>query len=221
MKPLNPKIRKMIESLYEEINKENHENDFRELKKKTVELREFVSEKMPAPIKDGHTGKESEDAIYPIGELVQDSIKRLEIRSRDKERRFFITTGFEQMDKMIGGFEPGEVVVVGARTGMGKTSLMLSMINQITRKSDHAAGFLSLEFPASHLAERLISAEAEVPVVQMRRAKLSVDDWNRIIDGIGNIRKRKIFIVSNPGCSVGNIRDVAERLARDHGISLS
>lgn len=224
MKTLNPEIRKLIESLYEEINKEYNEINLGELEKKSSELYDYINQKKPSSPKRRNTGRFSEDirkdVIYPIGELGHDSIKRLEIRSRDKSGRFFITTGFDQLDQMIGGFEPGEVVVIGARTGMGKTALMLSMMNNIALRSDHAIGFISLEFPTSHLMERIISSEAEVPITRMRKANLKVADWNSIIDVIGNIKKRKIYIVDNPQFSVGNIRNVAERLVKDYRIRI-
>ena len=224
MKRLDPKIRKMIESLYEEIKKENHENDFRELEKKTAELRDYVNRKMLSGTKKGETGRltgdNREDAIYPIGELVNDSIRRLESRARGKEGGFFIGTGIEQMDRIIGGFEPGEVVVIGARPSMGKTALMISMMNSITQKSNHAIGFISLELPTHQLIGRIIASEAEIFSPKMRSNHLDEEDWNRIIDSTGNIRRRKIYIVDNPQGSVGNIRNVAERLARDYGISI-
>jgi replicative DNA helicase len=59
-----------------------------------------------------------------------------------------------------------------------------------------------------------------VPVPGLRKADLKVSAWNRIFDGIGNIKNRKIFIVDNPQFAVTNIRNVAERLVRDCGIRI-
>lgn len=224
IKPLNAEIKRLIGALYEEINKEDGNINLEELKKKTAELQECLSRKKSISPKSDKDRKNSEDkpedSIYPIGELVNDSVKKLEIRSRDRSGRFFITTGFQQMDKLIGGFEPGEVVVIGARTGMGKTALFLSMMKNITAQTGHAIGFISLEFSTSQLMERIISAEAEVPITRLRKADLKVSAWNRIFDGMGNIKNRKIFIVDNPQFAVGNIRNVAERLVRDCGIRI-
>jgi replicative DNA helicase len=225
MKTLNPKIRKLIDSLYEEISKNNDEINFEEVEKKTSELHTYFDQKKLSSVKKAEIRTVSEDstqedAIYPIGDLITDSIKRLEARSKDKSNRYFLTTGFDQLDQMIGGFEPGEVIVIGARTGMGKTALMLSMMNNITGKSNHSIGFMSLEFPTSHLMERIISSEAEVPITRLKKANLELADWNRIIDGIGNIKKRKIYIVDNPHFSVDNIKNVAERLVKDYGIRI-
>lgn len=240
MKTIDQEIRRLIGALYEEINKDDRKINIRELEKKTAELQEWLSRKKSdlrkgekaKKISDDKTEAKTEaktedktedktlDSIYTIGELVNDSVKKLEIRSRDKSGRFFITTGFQQLDQLIGGFEPGEVIVIGARTGMGKTALLLSMMKNITAVTDHPIGFISLEFPTSQLMERIISAEAEIPVPKLRKADLKVSAWNRIFDGIGDIKNRKIFIVDNPRFAVANIRNVAERLVRDCGIRI-
>jgi len=225
MKQKNQKIRQLIKALNEEVSKNARVLNYQELEKKTTELRNLLLQQKASGAKqvqgDLFSGTiKQEDPIYPISHLVNDSIKRLEARARDRSDRYFITTGFDGLDRLIGGWEPGELVVIGARPGMGKTSLVLSMMKNITRKSDVPIGYLSLEVPVSHLMERIISSEAEVPLTRLKKLRLKEDDWNRIIDGSGDIKKRKIFIVDNPHFSVESIKDAAERLVSEHGVRL-
>ena len=80
-----------------------------------------------------------------------------------------LMTGFERFDRYLGGLQPGHFVVLGARPGMGKTSLALTMAANVARLNNCAVGVFSLEMPAQELVERLLASTAKVNMLDLKR----------------------------------------------------
>lgn len=158
--------------------------------------------------------------ITKLDKLFKDSVSRLEERTKSRFGRSFLTTGFEKLDDMLGGWEPGEVVVVGARPSIGKTALLVSMMKLITRRSDHAVGMISLESPIVHLMERIVAFESGIPVTSLKKAKLKEEDWNKILDAMGAVKKDKIFLVEDPRNSIEDIIDAIEQLVGKYDVKV-
>jgi len=158
--------------------------------------------------------------ISKLDKLFKESVSRLEERTKSRSTRSFLTTGFEKLDDTLGGWEPGEVIVIGARPSMGKTAFLVSMMKQITRRSDYAVGMISLESPISHLMERIVAFEAGIPVTSLKKAKLGEEEWNRILDAMSGVKKDKIFLVEDPKNSIDEIIDAIEQLVGKHDVKV-
>jgi len=163
---------------------------------------------------------ESTMKVSKLDQLFKESVKKLEKRTKSREDKTFLTTGFTKLDDMIGGWEEGEVVVIGSRPVAGKTALMLSMMKNIARNSDHAVGFISLESPISHIMERIISSEAKIPMVSLKKANLNEKDWNRIIDAMSELKEDRIFMVDHPEFTIEGIQEVTQQMVNENSVKV-
>jgi replicative DNA helicase len=134
-----------------------------------------------------------------------------------------LRTGFEKLDNFLGGLQPGHFVVIGARPGMGKTSLALTMAANVARLNDCAVGVFSLEMPAQELVERLLGSTAKVNMLALKREPPSFDAdkdrffhlMNRIGDALSALDNTIMQVDDTPGLSLADVRHRARRLAAE------
>lgn len=164
--------------------------------------------------------KPGNTSISKLDLLFKKSVDRLEERTKSRHSRSFLTTGFSNLDDLIGGWEPGELVIIGARPAMGKTSLLMSMAKEIVQQSDHAVGFISFETSVDHLMERIISSEARIPMSAIKKARIKDDEWNRVENALAKAGNDPLYIVENPDNSIEGIARIIEWLADQHKVSV-
>ncbi len=109
---------------------------------------------------------------------VYDTLYKL--NSEDKEQFKGLPTGFPDFDKMCNGLNRSDLVIVGARPAMGKTSFTLNMARNVAVKSGRRVLFFSLEMSKEQLAQRIISTEARIPSQKMRKGELTPKEWERL-----------------------------------------
>ena len=132
-----------------------------------------------------------------------------------------VPTGFASLDKMISGFQKSDLIVVGARPSMGKTSLALDFARRTALEHNVAVGFFSVEMSAEQLSHRLLSAHAQVDAWRMKTgAGLTNDDLSRIHHAMEELSKAPIYIDDNPTITVLQMRATARRLKREHDLGL-
>ena len=132
-----------------------------------------------------------------------------------------LRTGFERLDRYLGGFQPGHFVVLGARPGMGKTSLALTMAANVARLNNCAVGVFSLEMPANELVERLLASTAKVNMLEVKRNPPSFDSdperffkvMERMGDAVAAMDNTVIQVDDTPGLSLADVRHRTRRLA--------
>ena len=151
--------------------------------------------------------------VSKLDKLFKESYQNLKVRSESRLSKSFLTTGFNNLDDIIGGWDPGELIIFGARPGMGKTAMLISMMREITKKSDFHVGLLSLESSKDYLMEKIISVESKVPITSIRKAKLTENDWQRIGDALIEVRDQQIYIVEDPDDDIDNLTTSIQELA--------
>lgn len=109
---------------------------------------------------------------------VYDTLYKL--NSEEKEQFRGLPTGFPDFDKMCNGLNRSDLVIVGARPAMGKTSFTLNMARNVAVKSGRRVLFFSLEMSKEQLAQRIISTEARIPGQKMRKGDLTPSEWERL-----------------------------------------
>lgn len=128
-----------------------------------------------------------------------------------------IETGIFQLDKEVGGLQDGNLYVVAARPGMGKTALVLSWALSMAERGV-PVGLFSLEMSTAQLVERGISSLSSVSVQSMKSGELTDRDWQDIQTAIEKINKFPIHIDDTPGLSVLAVRARARRMVQKHGV---
>lgn len=117
----------------------------------------------------------------PISDVISDVYDRLnKLNSPDKELYKGLPTGFPDFDKMVTGLNRSDLVLIGARPAMGKTSFALNLARNVAVKGKRKVVFFSLEMSKEQLAQRVISTEARIPSQKMRTGDLTPQEWESL-----------------------------------------
>jgi replicative DNA helicase len=138
-----------------------------------------------------------------------------------------VPTGLTDLDEMLGGLHNSDLIVLAGRPGMGKTALATNIgFNAARRYSESegadgaVVGFFSLEMSAEQLATRILSEQSRVPSEDIRRGKLSAQDFEAVVQASHELTTLPFYIDDTPAVSVGQIRTRARRLKRQQNLGL-
>ena len=164
--------------------------------------------------------RRTSDTLRPIKELLEDSLDRLEALFGRGETITGVPTGYLDLDEQLAGLQPSNLVIVGARPGMGKTSFALGMVANAAMEANTPVLFFSLEMSHSEISQRLLCAEARVDATRMRNGRLQESDWPKITHAIGRLAEAPIYVDDNPNVTVMDIRAKARRMKSRDGLGL-
>ncbi len=131
-----------------------------------------------------------------------------------------VRTGFMDLDALLGGFKRGDLVVVAARTGVGKSSLLLNFARNVAVGQRGTVAFFALEMSGEQLAMRLLSAEADVDSTRLRLGMHTEAEEARIMHAIGALAEANVFIDDSAVLTVPEVRAKARRLQSEYGLDL-
>lgn len=127
-----------------------------------------------------------------------------------------LPTGFHALDKALGGgLRKQELIILGARPSMGKTALMLNIVEQITRK-DKVAAIFSYEMGEVQLMQRMISSLAMVNT----RDDIQGQEWEKVIGAIGNLSNRKLYVTDDPRIKIPDMLSMCRKIQRREGLDV-
>ena len=130
-----------------------------------------------------------------------------------------IPTGFPEMDKLLGGLQRSDMVVLAARPSLGKSTLAFN-IAQFAAQSGSSVGIFSLEMSSEQIAIRMLSGQARVDSHRLRLGMVSEDEHRRELDAIGFLSELPIYIDDTPVQGVVEMRGKARRLQAERGLDL-
>jgi replicative DNA helicase len=160
------------------------------------------------------------DSMTPLRDLLGESLDHLEQLFTRGESITGLATGYADLDEQLAGLQPSNLIVVGARPAMGKTSFALGMVAHAGIKLNKPVLLFSLEMSHLELTQRLLCSEARVDANRMRTGKLLEADWTKIGNAISRMSEAPIFIDDNPNLTVMDIRARARRLKSREGLGL-
>jgi replicative DNA helicase len=131
-----------------------------------------------------------------------------------------VPTGFTDLDRLTGGLQRSDLIILAARPAVGKTSLALSLAHNAAVKYQHSVAIFSLEMSKEQLVQRLLSMDAGVDQQRLRTGWIEDDEWERIVYAMGTLSEANIWIDDTPGISTMEMRSKARRLQAEHGIDL-
>lgn len=127
-----------------------------------------------------------------------------------------ITSGLPELDDYLGGFHPGDLIVIGARPAMGKTALLLSM----AQAADAPRGFISAEQSSGQIGQRAISMASRVPVSVLRAGQLQEHDFPMCSSAIGQLTQQDCVIYDKPAPTLSEVVHVARRWKVERNIQI-
>jgi replicative DNA helicase len=131
-----------------------------------------------------------------------------------------IPTGFVDLDRLTGGLQRSDLIIVAARPSMGKSALSLGIAYGAAVRHGRTVGYFSLEMSAEQLVQRLLSTETGVDSHRLRLGMIDDDEWVRISSAFGRLAEAQIFIDDSAAASIMDIRSKARRLQAEHGLDL-
>lgn len=156
-----------------------------------------------------------------IGDKIHEAWDRIEALSKKEGGIRGVPSGFPDLDNLLSGFHPSDLVILAARPSMGKTSLALDIARNAAVRHNVPVGIFSLEMSSEQLIDRMLAAESFVNSWKLRTGQVrEADDFNRIRDALEVLSKAPIYIDDKPGNNILAMRAVARRLKREKGIGL-
>lgn len=131
-----------------------------------------------------------------------------------------VATGFYDIDRLTTGFHPGDLVIVAARPGMGKTSFALSILHHLSIENHIPTAFFSLEMSKEQIAMRLIGEETRISLKKIRSGFLSGNELSRITDAALKMMKSPLYIDDTASISILDLKSKARRLKKEVDIKL-
>ena len=146
--------------------------------------------------------------------LVNETYERLSKMSNPETRKDYIgiPTGFADLDRVISGLNKSDMIVVGARPGMGKTSFALNLARNVGVGAGKTICFFSLEMTRDQLTQRILSTDASVKGDKLRTGDISSSEWRRITEAGDKLAKSNIYLDESSGITVPEMKAKIRRM---------
>lgn len=159
------------------------------------------------------------EELKHIKEVLTKTYEQMEDFARLKGGVSGVPTGFYGLDNLLTGLHGGELILVGARPSMGKTSFAINIATHAARKGAKIAVF-SLEMPREQIAMRMLCCDARVNMQSVRKGLLKDEDWMKLARTLAPLAASEVYIDDTSGLSPGQLRSRCRRLMMDKGLDL-
>jgi replicative DNA helicase len=155
-----------------------------------------------------------------VSKLLERAYERAEQADKFKDKIQGVKSGFQQLDAILGGFQPSDLIILAARPSVGKTALALDMARHIATKEKKNVGLFSLEMSNMQLMDRILSMQVNVGLWDLRMGKLKDEAFERLADAMGVLSESGLFIDDTPGLHIMEMRTKARRLTMEHKVDM-
>jgi replicative DNA helicase len=162
----------------------------------------------------------SQNAFTPIKNTLAESFERLDELQRLGSEIRGVPTGFQDVDRVLAGFQKSNLIILAARPGTGKTAFSLNIAQYVTVVAKKKIGFFSLEMSREELVDRLLVAQADIDAWRLKTGRLDNQDFLKLSEAMGVLADAQIFIDDTPGLSIYEMRTKARRLMTEHNIDM-
>jgi replicative DNA helicase len=131
-----------------------------------------------------------------------------------------LPTGFIDLDKMTGGLQKSDLIILAARPAVGKSALALSLAYNTALRHKSRVAFFALEMSKEQLVQRLLSMDSNIDQQRLRTGMIEEEEWERISHSMGKLSQVEIYIDDTAGISTMEMRSKARRLAAERGVDL-
>ena len=155
-----------------------------------------------------------------LEDLLADAFDRMEELHKNKGALRGLKTGFRDLDKKTAGFQKGDLIIVGARPAMGKTTFAENLAYNIATFNNRGVLFFSMEMACSEIVDRMVSDVSGVDNWKIRTGNLSEDDFGKIGDALGDMGSVPLYLDDTSSMNILELRNKARRAAHDHDIGM-
>ena len=152
-------------------------------------------------------------SFMPIQEVLRNAQAKLEELAKNKRTITGLETGFPDFDKITTGLHGGEMIILAARPGMGKTALALNMASFAAMHTKKAVAIFNLEMSAEMLVNRMIASVGQIDSYKLQTGNMLERDWQRYNEALSQLSETNIYIEDNVSVTAQDIRAKCRRLA--------
>jgi replicative DNA helicase len=153
-------------------------------------------------------------------DILADYMQKLEQLNARRGTIVGVPTGFTDLDRMTGGLQRSDLIILAARPGLGKTSMALSLAHNTAVKYKNSVAIFSLEMSKEQLAQRLLSMDAGIDQSRLRTGWIEEEEWLRIVEAGDKLSEASIWIDDTASISTMEMRSKARRLQAEQGVDL-
>ncbi|MBI4728556.1 MAG: replicative DNA helicase [Acidobacteria bacterium] len=156
----------------------------------------------------------------PLRDLLSDAMEHIDRLATRQSDVTGVPTGFADLDRLLSGLQPANLILVAARPSMGKSSLVVNMAQHIAANERIPVAIFSLEMSWMEIVQRMICGEARVDTVKIRSGHMGEAEWGRVSHAVGRLAEAPLYIDDTPSITMGEIRAKCRRLKSKHGLGL-
>ncbi|QTE68840.1 replicative DNA helicase [Clostridiales bacterium] len=160
------------------------------------------------------------ETLVPLREVLVKTYDQIDELSRLHGAIGGVPTGFIDLDNLLTGLHPGELVVVGARPSMGKTSFAMNIASYASLKRGKSVAVFTLEMPREQIAMRMLCSDAQVDMQRVRKGTLTDKDWSSLANSVQSMADAPMYIDDTAGITPSQLRSRCRRLKMDKGLDL-
>ena len=157
------------------------------------------------------------EELKPLADALTIAYNKIEELAKLKGELAGVPTGFIDLDAMLTGLHPGELIIVGARPAMGKTSFAMNVAEHAAVNKGKTTAVFTLEMPREQIALRMLCSDARVDMQRVRKGSLHDDDWMRLAKSLGPLSAAPMYIDDTAALSPTQLRSRCRRLMMDTG----
>ena len=166
------------------------------------------------------TERRTAEDYVPLKDVINSTMEEIDAASHRGEGMVGVPTGFTDFDMLTNGLHPGQMIVVAARPAVGKSTLGLDIARSASIRNGLTSVIFSLEMSRNEISMRMLSAESQVPLQNMRKGTMRDEDWTRLARTMGRVSEAPLFIDDSPNMSLMEIRAKCRRLKQRHDLKL-
>ena len=152
------------------------------------------------------------DGLLPVSQVVNSTYAQIQEAAENQNAIPGLSTGLPDIDNRILGMNPGELIFIAARPGMGKTSIALNIALAVAKHTDKAVAIFSLEMAREQIVSRMLAYEGLVNGKKLLTGNLTAEDWRRIGDAATTISNTNMYVDDNPVLTVADMNAACRRV---------
>jgi replicative DNA helicase len=180
--------------------------------------RDLVERAERAMLEVAHDDRQKD--FRSIEEVLHDELDKLHKLSIDGTSVTGTRSGFDALDDLTGGFQPGNLIILAARPGMGKSCLVTNIAENAALKYDEPVALFSLEMSETELAQRFIASQSSTKLTDLRKGRVAEKVWPKIMKATNDLAQAPLYIDDSSDVGLLEIRAKARRLHQQRKLGL-
>lgn len=166
------------------------------------------------------TDDNAKEDYVSFSDALEETINEIDANSNRPDGVYGVPTDFIEFDELTGGLHGGQMIVIAARPGVGKSTLALDIARSASIHHQMTTVFFSLEMSRTELAMRILSAEGKIPMSELKKGDLGTEGWTNLANLQGRIDSAPLFIDDSPNMTLMEIRAKCRRLKQRNDLKL-